>query len=63
MTKSDETIILANLDRLLQLIKNCEKDGKFTVSLKYKEYYNSIREESNIKSIIKGTIHEIKKTN
>lgn len=48
------------LDRLLNLIKNSNKAGKFTQAKEYENYYNTVRSRDRIKKLIKGTIHEIK---
>ena len=53
-----ETNILANLDRLRQLIKNTKSEGKYTNSERYEDYYNEVRSRDRIKELIKGTIHE-----
>lgn len=52
--------LLCQLDKLVQLIKNCNKTGNYTKAKKYQDYYDKIREEEDIKKEIKGTIHEIK---
>jgi ribosomal protein S21 len=56
---SSEYDIMCNLDRLRQLIKNVEKNGKFTQAKTYRDYYNEVRSQPKIKELIKGTIHEI----
>jgi hypothetical protein len=51
--------ILCNLDNLLQLIKNCTRDGKHTKVKDYQTYYDEVRTRPKIKDLIKGTVHEI----
>lgn len=51
--------ILCNLDNLLQLIKDCTRDGKHTKVKEYQRYYDEVRVRPKIKELIKGTVHEI----
>ncbi len=57
MNESEE-MILCNLDRLRQLIKNVKADGQFTKAKRFEDYYDEVREREEIKPLIRGTIHE-----
>jgi hypothetical protein len=43
MNESEE-MILCNLDRLRQLIKNVKADGQFTKAKRFEDYYDEVRE-------------------
>jgi len=58
--KGKEIRALMSLDKLLQLIKNTKKSGRFTESKIYENYYDNIRLREGMTKLIKGTIHEIK---
>jgi hypothetical protein len=51
-------LILCELDRLRQLIKNVRKKGQFTKAQKFEDYYNEVREREEIITLIQGTVHE-----
>jgi len=51
--------IMSNLDRLIQLIKNCKDEGKSTEAKTYQDYYDDLRTRPKIKNLIKKTVHEI----
>ena len=44
--------LLCTLDRLKSLIRNTRRDGKFTISKTYEDYYNTIIETPKIKKVI-----------